>query len=211
MNRKPFSLSVLKLLVSVWWWGLIVSGIVAGLWIAGTPADQLEWGLVGYASDIDTSALQAEGRDGQSVNVQFDGPARIKLLFPNSTNVGNSHFGPKAMILFFLGLAFAACIYFVKQLRDIVRTIDQNDPFVAENARRMRTIGVLILVFAFVKGIAQLAISGIADSMVTPTGFNLNGRLEFPVGLIAVALAVIVLSEVFRHGSRMREEQSLTI
>ena len=201
------SLRLLKLLVNVWWWGLIVFGVVSIAWIASRSPDNLEFAMVGYASDIDTSALGAEDHNGQELRVEFDGPARVKLIPPK----GNLTFGHKLICLAVLALVFAACLYFVKQLKDIVLTMDQQDPFVADNARRVRAIGVLTLAFAVFKGIGQLAISGFADSTVIPTGFSLNGRIEVPVGLLIVGVAVVVLSEVFRHGTQIRKDQSLTI
>lgn len=211
MQEKPLSLRFLKLFIGVWWWSLILIGITAIIWIVSQSPENIDWAMVGYASEIDTSALQATDRDGQPLAVEFDGPARLKIGSPaNAINarVGNDR---KVLALLFALPIFGASLYFVKQLRDIVQTMEQHDPFVAENAQRVRTIGVLILVFAAAKVIGNLAVTGYADSMVIPSGFNLDGRLEFPVGLLVVGIAVIVLSEVFRHGSNMREDQSLTI
>ncbi|OYP30489.1 DUF2975 domain-containing protein [Rhodopirellula sp. MGV] len=210
MSKKPISLSVLKAVVNVWWWGAIAMTAVTLLIIAFAPSDIANWELVGYASEIDASALAAQDRAGRAVGVQFDGPAKVKLVF-NESNPARITIAQRAALGLLLGSLLVAAIYFVKQLRDIVWTIDQQDPFVAENARRMRTIGLLILAFGFFRAFGQLLVSGFADSMIVPSGFNLNGRVEFPVGLFAVGISVLVLSEVFRHGARMREEQSLTI
>ncbi|MCC9600274.1 DUF2975 domain-containing protein [Stieleria sp. JC731] len=211
MNTKPISLSLLKLFVNVWWWGLIATAAIASLWITLAPSAIDHRSFTGYASHIDTSPLQAIDRSGHEVNVEFDGPAKVKLTYADAIETEPPGFKYKALALVFLGAAFSVSLCFVKQLRDIVRTIDQDDPFVPENASRLRTIGMLIMLFAFAKGLGQFLISGYADTMVTPTGFNLNGRLEFPAGLFTVAIVVLVLSEVFRHGTRIREEQSLTI
>lgn len=207
MNESPLSLRMLKFFLAVLWWGLLGMGSVAIIWMASKSPDDLQLAMVGYASEIDTSVLEAKDRSGQSLEVEFDGPAKVKLLIPK----GSMSFTHKAIGILLLALFFAACVYFVKQLRDIVRTIDQQDPFVSANARRVRMIGVLIVGFAIARGTTQLALSGYADAMVVPTGFNLDGRLEIPFGLLIAGIAVMVLSEVFRHGTRLREDQSLTI
>lgn len=206
MQKSPMSLNVLKLFLDLWWWGIILLGVASIAWIALTSANDLELEIVGYASDIDTSGLAATDRGGQQLGVAFDGPAKVKLTMPSDLTLFHKVLGIAALALF-----LGACLYFVKQLRDIVRTIDQQDPFVKENARRVRMIGVLIIAFSLAKGVLQLAISGYADSAVVPTGFTLDGKLEFPFGLIVAGVAVVVLSEVFRHGHRLREEHSLTI
>ncbi|MEL6110827.1 MAG: DUF2975 domain-containing protein [Planctomycetota bacterium] len=207
MNGKPLSLSLLKLFVNVWWWGMIALGAVAMVWIATQPASDFELAMVGYASDIDTSGLAATDHEGAPLGVEFDGPAKVKLV----VTTGSLHEGYKLVGIILLGLILAACSYFVKQLRDIVRTIDQQEPFVSENVQRVRTLGLLIIGFAVAKCLTQLAISGYADSKVVPKGFSLDGHLEMPIGLLIAGTAVIVLSEVFRHGTRLRDEQSLTI
>ena len=208
---KPISLQLMKLLLAVWWWGLIVAGVLFVGWVVTRDADNIEVAMLGYASDIETSAMMAEDRNGQQLAVEFDGPAKVKLILPNEPGQRNLTIGHKIISLAIMVPFFIVCVYFVKLLRDIVRTIDQGDPFAEENAQRVRTIGGLILLFELVRSAGQLAISGFADSMVIAQGFNLSGRLEVNVGLLVVGTAVIVLSEVFRHGSRMREEQSLTV
>lgn len=209
METKPLSLRVLKLVLALWWWIVILGAGVACIWTIAAPSDRVEIAMWGYASDIDTSALSAADREGQKLDVSFDGPTRVKFVAANGTQrIGIGH---KIIGLLIVLPYFLLAIYFVKQLRDIVRTIDEQNPFAKENARRVRVIGILIFVFIAIDCIGRLAMSGFADTMVIPQGFNLNGRIKVNEGLLVVALAMLVLSEVFRHGSRMREEQSLTV
>ncbi len=211
MSERTLSLRLLKLLLSIWWWGLIVGGAVAIVFVATRSSDDVEFAMIGYASDIDTSTLTAEDRKGQKFDVRFDGPSRVKLVASGENGTMNLKAGPKIISLLLIALFFILSLYFVKQLRDIVRTIDQNDPFAEENARRVRVTGMLIIAYGMIESLGKLAMSGFADSMVIPHGFSLNGRLEFNSGLLIVGTAVIVLSEVFRHGARIREDQALTV
>lgn len=207
MTEKPLSLTILKLFVNAWWWGIIVLGVAAIGLIATRSPNDFELAMVGYASNIDASTLTATDREGNRLGVEFDGPTKLKLVAPaGSLTEGHKIIGMTLLVLF-----LASCGYFVKQLRDIVRSVYQQDPFVADNVRRVRTLGLLIIAFAITKSVGQLAISGYADAKVVPTGFSLDGHLEVPFGLLVAGTAVIVLSEVFRHGARLREEQSLTI
>lgn len=209
MNAKPTSLRLLKLLLALWWWGLILGAVATLSYVAMN--DEVELALWGYASNIDTSTLEAVDRQGQQLAVKFDGPARVKLVLPSETGKPNFGVGHKVIGVLIILPYYLTSIYIVKQLRDIVQTIDVQNPFAKENAARIRVVGILIFVFQAIETGGRLAMSGFADSMVVPTGFNLNGRIEFNEGLLFVGMAMIVLSEVFRHGSRLREEQSLTV
>ena len=211
MSDKPLSLRLLKLLLAIWWWGLLVGGAAGLLLMATLAPKNLNFPMIGYASDIDTSTLTAEDRSGQKLAVEFDGPTRVKLFASSVDDSKSLSTGHRVVSVFVLATYFALSLYFVKLLRDIVGTVDRNDPFVDENARRVRSIGILIIAYGMMESLSQLALSGYADSMVVPDGFNLNGRLELNVGLLVVGIAVVFLSEVFRHGARIREEQLLTV
>ena len=80
MSDKPLSLRLLKLLLAIWWWGLLVGGAAGLLLMATLAPKNLNFPMIGYASDIDTSTLTAEDRTGQKLAVEFDGPTRVKLF-----------------------------------------------------------------------------------------------------------------------------------
>ena len=208
MLTKPLSLRLLKIVLSLWWWGLIVGGILFVGFVATRNGDEIDFAMIGYASDIDTSALLAHDRDGKAWTVEFDDPVKVRLIADQPSGAAT---GRKVVSLAVITPMFILLLFFVKQLRDIVRTIDQQDPFAVENAGRVRTVGLLLLGYVLVECVARALMSGIADVMVVAEGFNLNGRIKINEGLLVAGLAIIVLSEVFRHGSRIREEQSLTV
>ncbi|MFN3959221.1 MAG: DUF2975 domain-containing protein [Parvularculaceae bacterium] len=98
-------------------------------------------------------------------------------------------------------ITFGVLLYVVERLLEILKTLRFGSPFVKENADRFRKLGWALLIGEGSKIVIGL-LSAITDADVD---VGLDG-----ITLIAV-VAVFVLSEVFREGARMKEEQDLTV
>lgn len=92
-------------------------------------------------------------------------------------------------------------LFVVNRLLEIMKTLRFGSPFVRENADRFRAVGFALLIGEGAK-IAFGFLSLIFDADV-----------EIDVSAITwlAIVAVFVLSEVFREGARMKEEQDLTV
>ncbi|MEZ5946200.1 MAG: DUF2975 domain-containing protein [Hyphomonas sp.] len=102
-----------------------------------------------------------------------------------------------------VAVVVAAVVFVCLELRRILATLADGDPFVPENAARLTRIAIAI-------AITQLMRYAIAIIM----GFVVHGaRLELSVDLIAWAsvAALFILSQVFREGTRLRDEEKMTI
>jgi len=98
-------------------------------------------------------------------------------------------------------VTFGVMLFVVNRLLEILKTLRFGSPFVKENADRFRGLGYALLIgegakFAF--GFLSLIFS--ADVEINST----------IISWLAI-IAVFVLSEVFREGARMKEEQDLTV
>lgn len=96
------------------------------------------------------------------------------------------------------------------QLRRLLLSVREGDPFTSTNVRRLRGIGFLLL-FGFPLAVfitqlieRQLAASSGVDALAT----RLPG--DFGAAPI-VALGVFVLAQVFAHGVRLREDVEGTV
>jgi len=98
-------------------------------------------------------------------------------------------------------ITFGVLLYVVERLLEILKTLRFGSPFVKENADRFRKLGWALLIGEGSK-IVIAVLAAISDADVD---VGLDG-----ITLIAV-IAVFVLSEVFREGARMKEEQDLTV
>ncbi|MDZ7629427.1 MAG: DUF2975 domain-containing protein [Parvularculaceae bacterium] len=98
-------------------------------------------------------------------------------------------------------ITFGVALYVVERLLELLKTLRFGSPFVKENADRFRNLGWALLIGEGAKIIIGI-LAAIFDAEVEA---GLDG-----ITLLAVA-AVFVLSEVFREGARMKEEQDLTV
>jgi len=117
-----------------------------------------------------------------------------------------------------MGMAASAAIgaiaflIILKQLRLICSTLVSGDPFVPENAGRLRIIWITTALAEILRLIANTMLSSLhktgeklvadADNILT---IDLRLYIWFSV------LVLMVLAEVFREGARLRQEQKLTV
>jgi len=95
----------------------------------------------------------------------------------------------------------------VKQLRKISHTLVTGDPFVPENANRLRTIWIAVAAGEIIRLGSTFAISWLSKNTNT---VDLQ-EPDLRIYVWFMVLAVIILSEVFREGARLRQEQKLTV
>ena len=97
----------------------------------------------------------------------------------------------------------------VRATAGIVDTAIAGDPFVGENAERLKRIGWCLLGVMVVQFLASLVINWIAPDN------NIAGHIEAGDGpSLAGGLAVLlifVLARIFQHGSQMRDELEGTV
>jgi len=98
----------------------------------------------------------------------------------------------------------------VRATAGIVDTAIAGDPFVGENAERLKRIGWCLLGVMVVEFLSMMVIAAIVPDNL-PEGVNIGGGSEpDPVGLLAV-LQVFVLARIFKHGAQMRDELEGTV
>ncbi|SNT22218.1 Protein of unknown function [Streptosporangium subroseum] len=86
----------------------------------------------------------------------------------------------------------------------VIRTFDQDDPFVPPNARRLSVIGVLLLSLNGIPVVEKLVLEGLLSG--TPLkNMPIRSAENFYWALI-VGLAALALAEVFRQGSKLRAD-----
>ena len=98
-------------------------------------------------------------------------------------------------------IAALVMLFVVTRLLEILKTLRFGSPFVKENADRFRLVGYALLIGEGAKFVFNFL------SLI------FGADLDIDIELIAwlAIIAVFVLSEVFREGARMKEEQDLTV
>lgn len=100
-----------------------------------------------------------------------------------------------------------AFLIILKQLRQICQTLIMGDPFVPENAQRLRKIWIAVAIAE----ILRLASGIFLSKLISNETINTELTLDLRVFVWFLVLALIILSEVFREGARLRQEQKLTV
>jgi Protein of unknown function (DUF2975) len=97
------------------------------------------------------------------------------------------------------------------QMRALFRTVRTGQPFVAANAGRLRRVGV-----AVIAGEAALAAivylqRWYAATHFSAAGIRFDATLDLDFSAIFAGLVILAIAEVFAAGTRLDEDQSLTI
>jgi Protein of unknown function (DUF2975) len=106
-------------------------------------------------------------------------------------------------------LAFV--LYVIDQLRAVLRTLIHGNPFVAENAIRIRRVACAVIIGEFARSLIVFAENHYAMTNVAIAGLQFDAWPRVSFGTIIHGLIILVIAEVFRAGTRLDEEQSLTI
>jgi hypothetical protein len=101
-------------------------------------------------------------------------------------------------LIFFTGFA-----YVISQLRRILDTLADGDPFVPENTPRLTRIALAIGLIEVVRNAAAIAIDGI---------LSMGGvTLRIDISVWGAVIVLLILAQVFKEGTRLREEEKMTI
>lgn len=109
-------------------------------------------------------------------------------------------------IILFGGLVAVVIWLFLRLLKQIVDSVASGDPFVPENADRLKKMGWLTLIGQLVTipgGLLGMWIESVSKDTHIEMGISLSGLL--------LALVLFILARVFRTGATMREELEGTV
>ena len=125
---------------------------------------------------------------------------------------------PRALVLavYFRVLVLVALFFIgVVQMANVFEDVSQGRPFVRENARRLRIVGYAMAGGAIFKFVVQMSTLFMFKDAIAIPGTSIPWywllKETLSLGLLLGGLVVLVISEVFRLGNRLEEEQELTI
>ena len=129
-----------------------------------------------------------------------------------SAKMGDAFSGDLSPTTFLASLAGLVVLvpgisYICVQLNRILATLTAGDPFIPENAPRLTRIAWTIAIMELARYMLILLLFIFADF-----GNDVEG-VRFSVSLVAwvSAAAMLVFAQVFREGSRLREEEKMTV
>ena len=116
---------------------------------------------------------------------------------------------PLVLIAFVLIVALMAVAFlFMRELRRMIGSVEQGDPFQPFNADRLRRMGWLTVVSQLL--LVALAAIGMAFDGIRPA-LMAEDALNAAMGGFLLALVLFILARVFRLGAAMRDELEGTV
>lgn len=118
------------------------------------------------------------------------------------------------LILIFVTMVVGVFIFILIQLRNFLETLQDGDPFTKENARRIKIIGLVIIISELGIKLAMIGSAAIVDSAARIEGAKLIwGELisAFSLPSIFLGIVVLIIAEIFRLGVKIKDDQELTI
>ena len=125
-------------------------------------------------------------------------------------------FPPWKGTFFSATVAFVICLlilalWVLGQLRAVFRTLRDGRPFVPANATRIRRIGWAVILGELARSAFVFFENYYAMTHFSADGLRFDARPDLNVFAIVNGLIILVIAEVFRAGTRLDEEQSLTV
>ena len=199
--------SVLTTLLNVAWYlvaiGLILSVCLLAVspWV-GSPGIDVDLKIpVSFSLDAGSHRVRAPlGVDAAQIE-----DLRGSLRF--SPRRASFVAGSAVVLIVMLALV----LWVLGQLRAVFRTLRDGQPFVPANATRVRRIGWAVIVGELARSAVELSTSSYAMSNFSAEGLRFDARPDLNIFVIVNGLIILVIAEVFRAGTRLDEDQSLTV
>lgn len=119
---------------------------------------------------------------------------------------GSSLIGPIIVLMLVIITLFALAITWLVNLRRIIGTVGEGDPFTPVNADRLARMGWITLIMQFA-AFPATAVAGWVQAQID----NLDFSFEFSLTGLLLALLLFILARVFRLGAGMREDLEGTV
>lgn len=203
LGRRSIA-SFLKVVLDVAWW-LVATGLALLLILLASSAFlDFRGGSLTLSLPVAVELDAPIHAVGNATGAHFE-KLRGNLRFP-ATN-GPFLSGSVAMLV----LMFGYLLWIVTQLRYVFRTLSQGLPFVLENARRIRWVGLAIILGEFVRVAVVYFWSYYTSLHFQADGLRFAAAADWDPLTLVGGLAILVIAAVFQEGARLEEDQSLTI
>jgi hypothetical protein len=154
--------------------------------------------------DVDTRAVQvsAPALGVDAAEIQH---VRGSMSFPPPSRASVA--GPMALV----ALMLAFILWALSQLIAVFRSLRDRQPFVPGNAIRIRRIGYAVIAGELLRSLLVFSSNSYAMTHFSADGLRFDARPDVNLVAIVHGLIILAIAEVFRAGTRLNEDQSLTI
>ena len=102
-------------------------------------------------------------------------------------------------------------LFVIYLLRKILASVIAQRPFARSNVRRMRLLGFILLGVSVLRPLAEYSVARLVLSQVAIENVSLSAPIAFSLDAVFGGLLLLVLATIFDYGSRLEQEQSLTV
>jgi hypothetical protein len=129
---------------------------------------------------------------------------------------GTLRFTPQGGTFLAINLVLLVCglglvLWVLSQLRALFRTLRNAQPFAAANATRVRRIGWAVIGGELLRSGMMFFESYYAKTHFIADALRFEARPDLSLFVIVNGVIILVIAEVFRTGTRLDEDQSLTV
>ena len=205
MARATLASSVTILLNVAWYFVALALALTICLVVA-SPWMDLHGGKIDIpvSFDVDEGAIHV-GAPGIGVSSAAIQHVRGSLSFPPPNRASVTF--PMALV----ALMMAVGLWVLGQLIAVFQTLRDRRPFDPRNATRIRRIGYAVIAGELVRTMLVFYSNSYATWHFAADGLLFNARPDLNVLALVHGLIILVIAEVFRAGTRLDEDQSLTI
>jgi Protein of unknown function (DUF2975) len=110
-------------------------------------------------------------------------------------------------------VATRGALSIVRHLERVFASFVANQPFARDNAAHLRAIWVTLVVIEITRITAWVLMHGLTAAFFSAAKVTFPSNLDDPVDLVRwfLIFVVLILAEVFRQGTQLREETELTV
>lgn len=213
---KRSVVSFLTILLNIGWGlaalgvGLTVVLLVLAPFVKGPLEVDAAWLVVGTRMTIPVSLEVDAQRHHVAAPSLGIANAELRdvrgfLMFP--TQYGPFFFGNAILLL----VVFSLALWVTGNLRVVFRTVRDGEPFAASNAARIRAIAYGVMFGEVARAAITYFENYYAMTNFSADGLRFVAAPDLNVFAIVLGLIILVIAEVFRAGTRLHEDQSLTI
>jgi hypothetical protein len=142
------------------------------------------------------------------------GPAELEMKRVRGTlrlPIGMLPWRFVAVLWLHAAAAFALMLLGLYHLRRLFQRVRDGAPFDAENAQRLRWLGMALLGLALLNGVAELVTSLFVRRGLSATNVTIPVSAPIDMPLVFVAFVLLALARIFRHGTDLEDDQSLVV
>ncbi len=206
------SLKILLLFLNLSWWTTLIGGgllLLIVIVIPFTDRDAtVERSFRAEVNLKDTSAFQVKSTSGEAGSIEFKEPILAKITLPETRRTQSTE---DWILIPIVAFALGISLWFIHLLRQICRSVRDGEPFTLINAKRIRLLALALFLGTVLGDNLQSLFRMFAARGVQPDGFTFSASFGIGGEILFLVLILMVLSEVFRLGARMQEDQKLTI